>query len=79
MSKNKQLTTGRRSRKRSSKPQTKAAATVTIYGPNLMTRKGRRDVSAWLRKQADILDVHGDHLGSIYKNAFRYRKPVVEE
>lgn len=37
----------------------KSAATVTIKRPGAMTEKGRKEIVAWLRKQARNLQRYG--------------------
>ena len=38
----------------------RTAATLTINNPGLMSKRGRRDIAAWLRRQADHLVKDGD-------------------
>lgn len=39
--------------------KTKSAAIVTIHAAPKMTPKGRRQIAAWLRRQADMLVKEG--------------------
>jgi hypothetical protein len=50
----------------------KAAAVVTIRGANRMTRRGRRSIAAWLRKNALWLEKHGRELGPIFRASYLY-------
>jgi hypothetical protein len=38
----------------------KSAAVLTIKRAPAMTKKGRKDIAAWLRRQANMLLRHGD-------------------
>lgn len=40
--------------------KTKSAAVLTIKSPGSMSRKGRRDIADWLKRQADMLLTDGD-------------------
>ena len=40
--------------------KTKSAAIVTLNQPGLMTKRGRKQIAAWLRKQAECFEKHGD-------------------
>lgn len=39
----------------------KRAAILTIQSPGRMTKRGRRDIAAWLRRQADHLARDGEN------------------
>lgn len=41
-------------------PGHKAAAVITINAPGTMHEQGRTDVAAWMRKQADFFEQHGE-------------------
>jgi len=41
------------------KTQTKVAAVLTLRRAGAWSPRGRRDIAAWLRKQADFLVAHG--------------------
>ena len=38
----------------------KSAAVLTIKEPGRMSKRGRADIAAWLRRQASFLLKHGD-------------------
>jgi hypothetical protein len=42
-----------------SKTKTQVAAVVTLRGAGRWTKRGRRDIAAWLRKQAKELEQYG--------------------
>lgn len=48
------------------------AAILTIRRANEMTKKGRRAVAEWLRKQAFTLEEHGKLLSSRFTARYRY-------
>jgi FixJ family two-component response regulator len=54
-------------------PIEKSAATVTIHRANDMTKKGRKAVAAWLRRQAEFLEQHGDQLAQRFTARYLYR------
>lgn len=59
-------------KKRKSK-RYRTAATMTIHGPGRMTARGRRDIVAWLRKQADHLARHGgQYTAGRFRAGFHY-------
>lgn len=35
------------------------AAIITIFDARFMTKRGRRQIAAWMRRQADSLEEHG--------------------
>jgi hypothetical protein len=38
----------------------KSAAIITIKAPGKMTKAGRKDIAAWLRRHASMLLKHGE-------------------
>ena len=52
----------------------KSAAVVTIHGAPRMTPKGRKEIAAWLRRQADSLVKHGkDYTETRFTARYLYR------
>lgn len=51
---------------------TQTAATLTIRDADLMTKKGRRAVAAWLRKQAGFFARHGKLYAGRFTARYRY-------
>lgn len=55
------------------KGRVKTAATLTIHHPGRMTKRGRRDIVAWLRRQADHLARDGENYTSgRFRAGFNY-------
>lgn len=51
----------------------KTAATLIIHGPGKMSARGRRDIVAWLRRQADHLARDGkDYTVGRFRAGFNY-------
>jgi hypothetical protein len=51
----------------------KTAATLTIHGPGRMSARGRRDIIAWLKKQAAHLARHGEqYTDGRFRAGFHY-------
>jgi hypothetical protein len=57
-----------------SKKQTteKSAAVVTIHRADEMTPEGRKEVAAWLRRQASFLTKDGDKLAKRFTARYLY-------
>lgn len=54
------------------------AAVLTVHGPGRMTKRGRRDIVAWLRRQADHLARDGEaYTEGRYRASFRYVRDVL--
>lgn len=54
----------------------KCAAVVTIHGPGRMSKRGRADIAAWLRRQATFLLKYGTEYSDTRFTArylYRYR------
>lgn len=51
----------------------KAAAIVTIFHASDMTSKGKREVAAWLRRQAKLLEQHAKELAGRYTARYLYK------
>lgn len=51
----------------------KAAAIVTVHRAPAMTRRGRKAIAAWLRRQAFLLEQHGELLANRFTARYRYR------
>jgi hypothetical protein len=51
----------------------KAAAVLTLKDADKMTAKGRRQIAAWLRKQADALQAEGNNYASRFRARYLYR------
>lgn len=52
--------------------KTVSAAIVTIHDAENMTPKGRKQVAAWLRRQAKFLETHGDQLDKLFRARYLY-------
>lgn len=50
----------------------KVAASVHIYNAPEMTKKGRREIAAWLRKHADWLLKEGDNYAKSFRGRYFY-------
>lgn len=50
----------------------KIAATVIIRRGADMTKRGRKQIAGWLRRQAAFLENHGDRMASRYIGTWRY-------
>jgi hypothetical protein len=51
-----------------------SAAILTIFDASNMTNKGRRDISTWLKKQAEYLTKEADQFSKRYTARFIYFK-----
>jgi hypothetical protein len=51
------------------KPKAKRAAIVTVFDAPDMTKRGRKRIAMWLRKQAEFLE----HEGHVYAKRFTAR------
>lgn len=51
----------------------KSAAILTIKDAPKMTVKGRREIAAWLRRQAQFLEGHGPELANRFTARYLYR------
>lgn len=52
--------------------KTKSAAIITIRDAAKMSKKGKRDIVAWMRRQAEFLEKHNDELSSRYTARYLY-------
>jgi hypothetical protein len=50
----------------------KVAAKVVIHRGGEMTKRGRRQIANWLRRQARFLESHGDELAPRFTASWRY-------
>lgn len=50
-----------------------SAAILTIKEADKMTKPGRKAIAAWLRKQADFFQKHGDQYSRKYTARYLYR------
>lgn len=51
----------------------KSAAIVTIKDAPKMTKRGRKNIAAWLRRQAGFLEKHSDQLSHRFTARYIYR------
>lgn len=51
---------------------TKTAATINIINPSDMTAKGRKEIAAWLKRQAQHLEKHGDQYAKRFRARYLY-------
>lgn len=59
--------------RRTSSDAEKSAAVLTIKDAPDMTPRGRREVAAWLRQQADFLVSDGEHFAPRFRARYLYR------
>ena len=50
-----------------------SAAILTIKDAKNMTKKGRREIAAWLKRQADFLEQEGNLFSSRFTARYLYR------
>lgn len=53
--------------------KTYAAAVLTVRDAQKMTKKGRKDIAAWLRRQAAFLEQHGQEYAKRFTARYHYR------
>ena len=51
----------------------KSAAILTIKDAPAMTRKGRKDIASWLRRQAQFLEQHGQEFSHRFTGRYLYK------
>lgn len=51
----------------------KSAAVLTLKDAPSMTKKGRKDIALWLRRQAGFLEKHADKLSHRFTARYIYR------
>lgn len=56
----------------------KSAAVLTVNHPDVMTPQGRREIAAWLRRQAYMLVRDGDQYASRFTARYLYREAADE-
>ncbi len=56
-----------------SKAKDKSAAILTIFKAPEMTKRGRKQIAEWLRRQARFLEQNGDELASRFRARYLYR------
>ncbi len=54
------------------KRKDEAAAIVTIRRPSEMTARGRKDIAAWLRRQARFLETHAHQMADRFTARYMY-------
>ena len=52
---------------------TKSAAILTIFRAGEMTRRGRKDILCWLRRQAKLFERDADKLATRYTARYLYK------
>lgn len=50
----------------------KSAAVLTIYDAQLMTERGKKEIAAWLRRQANFLMKHNKELDKRFRARYLY-------
>lgn len=50
----------------------KSAAILTIKDASDMTPKGVKEIAAWIRKQADMLEKHSGELAGTFRARYLY-------
>ena len=50
----------------------KVAASITIHDGAKMTRRGRKTIAAWMRRQAAFLERHNDQMAPRFTSRWRY-------
>lgn len=53
--------------------KTKSAAILTLKDAPLMNKRGRKNIAAWLRRQAGFLEKHADQLSNRFTARYIYR------
>lgn len=56
----------------SDKAKDKSAAVVTVFRADEMTSKGRKQVAAWLRQQASMLEKEGKNYAKRFTGRYLY-------
>lgn len=56
-----------------SKAKTKSAAVLTIFDAPNMSEKGRKDIAAWLRRQAGFLLKNNKELAKRFTARYLYK------
>ncbi len=51
----------------------KSAAILTVKDAPKMTRRGRKNIAEWLRRQAAFLEHNGDELSNRFTARYLYR------
>lgn len=51
----------------------KSAAILTVKDAPIMTKRGRKQIAAWLRRQAKFLESHGPEFASRFTARYLYR------
>lgn len=51
----------------------KRAAILTIFDAPAMTKRGRKQIAAWMRKQADFLEKHGQEYAKRFTARYLYK------
>jgi hypothetical protein len=51
----------------------KSAAIVTVFDAPKMTKRGRKEVAAWLRRQAEFLEKDGEEYAGKFRARYLYR------
>jgi hypothetical protein len=54
------------------KPKDKSAAVVTVFRADEMTSRGRKQVAAWLRQQASMLEKEGKNYAKRFTGRYLY-------
>lgn len=54
------------------KPKEKRAAILTVFEAPDMTKRGRRQIATWLRKQAEFLEREGQHYAKRFTARYIY-------
>jgi hypothetical protein len=55
--------------------KTSSAAVITVFKANKMTKKGRREVAKWMRRQADFLEKEGYVFSARFTARYLYPNP----
>jgi hypothetical protein len=51
----------------------KSAAILTVKRADAMTKRGRKAIAAWLRRQATFLERHGAEFAGLFRARYLYR------
>lgn len=54
----------------------KSAAVLTVFDAPKMTKRGRKQIAAWLRKQAEFMEQYGPELADRFTARYLYRDSV---
>ena len=60
-------------------PKEKSAAVVTVFDAAHMTKRGRKQIATWLRRQADMLEAEGGNYAGRFTVRYLYRETMAKK